>query len=302
MSWAIAFVTMERPVAAQRFVRSARLMFPDVPIYVADQSRALGPMAEFYEAERVTVVRMPFDAGLSASRNALVAAMDVDYFALCDDDFILGPATTFTSAISVLEQDEALGVVGGMLHDYDGAAERIRNWEMFFDHDERNGRFTATPIYNYPPIARRLAGETVYLCDAVMNFAVFRKAMFSSTICWEERIKINGEHEDFYLNLKKHSHYRVAYLPALAALHWHVRQHGDYKSLRLRDEGWREFMRKWELSSHLEIGTGGRALDGSPVDTWFFDRAEGARSSLTRLRVFPTCSSAVLANGMNHAF
>jgi len=276
MSWAIGFVTLERPVLAQRFVRSARLMFPDVPIYVAEQSRRLGPMAEFYEAERVTVVRMPFDAGLSASRNALVEAMNVDYLALCDDDFILGPATSFPSAISVLEQDEELGVVGGMLHDYDGVTERIRNWEMFFDHDERNQRFTATPIYNHPPVVRQINGKTVYVCDAVLNFAVLRKAMFSRKIRWEESIKVNGEHEDFYLNLKKHSPYRVAYLPTMAALHLKVQQPAFYTKLRSREDGRHGFIRKWNLVSHLEIGVGGRPLDGAPVRSWFVGGKDGA--------------------------
>jgi len=276
MSWAIGFVTLERPLAAQRFIRSARHMFPDVPIFVAEQSRKLGPMAEFYEAERVTVIRVPFDADLSASRNTLVEAMNVDYLALCDDDFILGHATSFSSAINVLEQDKELGVVGGMLHDYDGVTERIRNGEMFFDHDERNQRFTATPIYNYLPVARQVAGNTVYVCDAVLNFAVLRKAMFSTGIRWEESIKVNGEHEDFYLNLKQHSSYRVAYLPTMAALHWQVPQQGIYRELCSRDGGRREFMRKRGLVSRLEIGTGVRPLDGMPVHSWFAGGNDGA--------------------------
>jgi hypothetical protein len=171
MRWAIAFVTMERPTAAQRFVQSARRVFPDAPMYVADQSRTLGFMAEFYEAERVTVVRMPFDAGLSASRNALVEAMDVDYFALCDDDFVLGPATSFGSAINVLEEDAELGVVGGLLHERDGEIERIRNWEMFFDHDES----TADSRRRYTTIRRSRGTSPADRLPLrrVMNFAVF---------------------------------------------------------------------------------------------------------------------------------
>lgn len=274
MSWAIGFVTLERPFMAQRFVRSVRRLFPDVPLYVAEQSRRLGPMAGFYAAERVDVIRMPFDAGLSASRNALIDAMDVDFVALCDDDFILGPETSFESAIRVLERDRELGVVGGMLHDYDGVTETIRNWEMYLDHDERNRRFTATPIYNYPPVARQVAGETVYLCDAVLNFAMFRKALFSDRIRWEESIKVNGEHEDFYLNLRKHSHYRVAYLPAMVALHCKDHRQAAYLKLRSRDNGRHAFMEKWNLLSHLEIGPGGRPLDGTPVCNWFAGNGE----------------------------
>jgi hypothetical protein len=269
MRWAIAFVTMDRPDVAQRFVRSARRLYPDVPIYVADQSAALAAMREFYEAERVTLVRMPFDAGLSASRDALVEAMDVDYFALCDDDFILGPSSSFEPAIEVLEADPGLGVVGGMLHDLDAAGERIRNWEVFFDHDPRHGRFTVTPIYNYPPLVRRAAGRTLFACDAVLNFAVFRRAICDNGLRWDARIKINGEHEDFYLALKTRSHYGVAYLPAMAALHQPIPRHGRRAALRARSEGRHAFMQKWGVTAHVEIGTGARPLDGAPVEEWF---------------------------------
>jgi hypothetical protein len=226
-------------------------------------------MYEFYRAERVTVVQMPHDSGLSASRNALVQAIDADYLALCDDDFVLGPATAFTTAIEILESEKDLGVLGGRLHDFDGRTERVRNWEMFFDLDRQNGRFTATPIYNYPPITRRVSGETVFMCDAVMNFAVFRKAMFRDAVQWDEEIKINGEHEDFYLNLKTNSPFRVAYWPSMAALHLQTRQDAVYSNLRERSEGRRRFLEKWGLSSHLEIGTGGRPLDGGSVLEWF---------------------------------
>jgi GT2 family glycosyltransferase len=287
MRWSIAFVTMDRPAAAQRFVRSARRRFPDVPICVADQSVASDAMLEFYEAERVTVVRMPFDAGLSASRNALIDAMDVDYVALCDDDFVLGPSSSFESAIEVLEADPRLGVVGGMLHDLDEAGERIRNWEVFFDRDERHGRFTVTPIYYYPALARQVAGHTLYACDAVLNFAVCRMAMFADGLRWDDRIKINGEHEDFYLAVKTHSRFEVAYLPSMAALHQPAPRHGRHAVLRARHEGRRVFMDKWGVTSHVELGTGGRPLDGVPVEDWFV-APDGTAAGGVPLRTYTT--------------
>lgn len=296
--WAIGFVTLERPLAAQRFVRSARRVFPEVPIFVADQSRAPGSMADFYAAEQVTVVPVPFDAGLSASRNALVASMDVDYLALCDDDFILGPASVFPAAIRVLEADPGLAVVGGMLHDFDGSTERVRNWEMFLDYDARHRRVTATPIYAYPAESRRVAGEVVYECDAVLNFAVFRKDVFASGVRWDESIRINGEHEDFYLHLKQLTPWKVAFLPEMTALHWYAYQPGEYSRLRGREEGRQVFLRKWRLRAHLEIGRGHRPLDGRPVPDWFAtpadapdrDRADGISDGLLYARPAPDVS------------
>jgi hypothetical protein len=266
----IAFVTIGRPLLAQRFVTTARRYFPDLPIYVVDQTQNIGPMRDFYSAHQVRAIPIAFDSGLAAARNVLAKAIKEDYFLLCDDDFILGPQSNFQEAISVLEAFPDIGVVGGRLHDVLDDSERIRNWEMFFGYEARQGTFTATPIYNYAPITRRTGNVQVYMCDAVMNFAVYRTSMFDAGIAWDRRIKINGEHEDFFLNLKRNSSYRVAYLPSMAAVHQHLPLYPIYEAvLRTRAGGWKQFREKWGISQHLEIGTGGRPMDsGSPQD-WF---------------------------------
>ena len=228
-------------------------------------------MRDFYQAMRVNVVRMAFDSGLAASRNALVREIREDYFLLCDDDFVLGPCSNVDDAVSVLENASDIAVIGGRLHDVDHAGERVRNWEMYFQYDRRNRSFTAIPIYNYSPVVRSVANIDVYVCDAVLNFCIFRKSVFSDHVKWDEHIKINGEHEDFYLNLKLNTKWQVAYLPTMAALHCQPVATGGYKtSLRNRQQGWRYFLEKWEIDQHLEVGTGVRGL-GQPTRQWFID-------------------------------
>ena len=114
MSVALAVVTIERPHAVARLVRSARRFLPNVPIYVADQSANIGLVDELYAAHNVNVVRMPFDAGLAASRNALVGAISEDYFLLCDDDFVLCEASRLDDAVAVLDGAPDIAVVGGV--------------------------------------------------------------------------------------------------------------------------------------------------------------------------------------------
>ena len=261
MSLVIAVTTIERPQVIQRFVRSVRRHYPDVPIYVADQSRNIEPMLPFYGAHQATLIRMPYDAGVTASRNRLVAAMDQDYFVLCDDDFLFGAETRFSDAIKILEANPEIGVVGGKLYDFDGSAEHPRHWELFFDYDQRNHLLITTPIYNLAPVVQEVAGIKFYLCDAVMNFAVFRRSIFTETVRWDERFKSNGEHEDFYLNLKVNSHIRVAYLPTMVGYHHRSERYDGYhRRLRGREEGWAEFLLKWNLHQHLEIGYGVRSI------------------------------------------
>jgi GT2 family glycosyltransferase len=263
-SLALGFATIERPQVVQRLVRSVRRYFPDLPIYAADQSRHLAAMASFYAENKVNVLRMPYDAGVAASRNRLARAIGEDYFVLCDDDFILGPQTGFGDAVQILETHPEIGVVGGRLYDFGWDSERewVRHWELFLQYDRRHRILFSIPIYELAPRVRQLGGIRFYLCDAVLNFAVFRRAMFADGVQWDDRFKSNGEHEDFYLNLKVNSSYRVAHLPTMVAYHHHPEEYRAYISrLRERNEGWRRFFEKWDLEQHVEFGLGVRTID-----------------------------------------
>lgn len=261
-SLALAFATIERPQVAQRLIRSVRKYFPDLAIYVADQSRQIDAASGFYESHGVNLIRMPYDAGVTASRNQLALTISEDFFILCDDDFVFGPQTDFRDALHILAACPEIGVVGGRLHDFAWGEESIRNWEMFLEYDKKQKILFSIPIYELAPRARELGGIRYYLCDAVLNFALFRRSMFSEGVRWDERFKSNGEHEDFYLNLKVNSPYLVAYLPTMVAYHHHPEEYRAYISrLRERNEGWKRFFEKWGLEQHIEFGLGVRTLD-----------------------------------------
>src|SRR5262245_47070706 len=125
-SLALAFATIERPQVVQRLVLSVRRHFPELPIYVADQSRRVEAMLPFYEAHNVTLVRMPYDIGVTASRNRLTREVKEDYLILSDDDFIFGRQTSFADAVRVLEAERDIAVVGGRLFDFDEMTESMR--------------------------------------------------------------------------------------------------------------------------------------------------------------------------------
>ena len=259
---ALAFATLERPQVVQRLIGSIRKHRPEIKIYVADQSWRSEAMAEFYRASGVTVIPIPYDAGVTASRNRLVEAISEDYFVLCDDDFILDARTNFSDAMRILETDREIGVVGGRLFDFDGQSEQLRRWELFLQYDRPNKILFSIPIYDVAPKVREIGHIRYYLCDAVLNFAVFRRAIFNQGAGWDERFKSNGEHEDFYLNLKVNTSFKVGYLPTLVAYHHHPEAYTVYRSrLRERNEGWRLFFEKWGLEQHIEYGLGVRTID-----------------------------------------
>lgn len=246
----------------QRLILSARKYFPAMPIYVADQSYRIDAMEAFYRRHDVTLVRMPYDIGVTSSRNALARAVAEDYFVLCDDDFIFDRETSFDAPLRLLDAVPEIGVAGGRLFDFYGTDEHLRRWEMYLQYDPEQKILFSVPISQLAPRARQIAGVRYYLCDAVLNFAVMRRSMFDAGIRWDERFKSNGEHEDFFLNMKVNSPFKAAHVPAMVAFHHHPETYLAYRSrLRERCEGWRLFLEKWGLEQHIEFGLGVRTLD-----------------------------------------
>jgi GT2 family glycosyltransferase len=276
----VIFATLERPECALRLVRSIRSAFPTLRILIADQSEQF-PLTERLATENgFEIVRMPYDAGVCASRNALVAQVRTPYLLLCDDDFILSKDTSFEAALGILDGEPDIGVVSGLLYDlYDRVDASVvpplansnpRNWERWIDYAPQRRQLTLTPIERRLPVAGQVGRFGYFEADAVLNWAILRRSMFDEGVSWDAQFKSNGEHEDFYLALKKLGRYRVVYTPEMTAYH-HSVMADHYRPLRDRTEGWRLFGRKWGVD-HIQ--------DGDE----FIDIATGARMPTPRDR------------------
>lgn len=254
----LVFATILRPHVAQRLIESVRRFFPDMPIYVADQTHRTPQQQAFYDKTGCKVAWLDHDAGVCASRNAAVAMVKEPYFVLCDDDFIFTHETDFSRALTVLEAERGIGVVGGRLFDiYQNPAtgeisRHARFWELQLHFDPKKRQLMTIPVHYFAPDPKYAGDVGYYECDAVMNFAVFRTAIFDETVRWDPRFKSNGEHEDFYLNLKVNSDYRVAYIPEIVAEHHHPPLRG-YSRMRNRSKGWQIFLDKWDLRQIVDL-------------------------------------------------
>lgn len=272
-SVALAIPTIERPMAVQRLVRSARRYLPDVQIYVGDQSRPDPFMDEFYRANDVHLIRLPYDCGVAEARNRIVEQIEEKYFLLCDDDFVLKETTTIADALAILEAAPDIGVVGGKLADaFTGGAETRyadRLYEMWFMLDRANRLLVSFPLHLFAPQPRVVAGLVCYPCDALLNFAVFRRSVFSEKIRWDPEFKSDGEHEDFYLNLKVNSDWTAVYLPTMTAEHERPETTG-YQRKRQRTGGWSGMMRKWGIDQYLEFGAGLRTV--VDIGAFYYER------------------------------
>jgi glycosyltransferase involved in cell wall biosynthesis len=256
----LLFVTIGRNQSVKRFVISVRRYFPNLHVIAVDQNSKTDEMIRFYEGYKIRVIWVPFDCGLSYARNRGIEEVETPYALLADDDFIFTEKTNVQAALDVLENDPELGFIGGSIIDIrtdpDNAEIRyLRRWEKFFLICERTKTLITIPIDYLPLQTRLVAGHTIYLCDMTSNWGLFRMKLFDGTMRWDEDIKINGEHEDFFLSLKENCSWRVGYLPRLQCDHQQTYQ-SEYHKLRSRQTGRSLFGRKWGFSHHLELGVG----------------------------------------------
>jgi GT2 family glycosyltransferase len=255
----ICFATIDRPGSCFRLVESIRKFYPTVRILIGEQARnRSSSKLTGIDAE---VVHLPYDFGVSASRNALVTRVKTPYFLLCDDDFIFTKVTDIACAQIILDSDPNIAVVGGLLFDiYDGeqiGENNPRSWEKVLHLDQNRKTVTLFPA-GIERSSPRYAGDTPYfLVDAVLNFAMMRTSAFHKRrLGWDPQFKITGEHEDFYLNLKTSApDLKVAYCPSMMAYHHHAHSHygDDYQRLRSRLEGWRLFSTKWNVDRVIDV-------------------------------------------------
>ena len=124
----LVFATMSRPHVAQRLIESVRRFFPDMPIYVADQTHPTPQQQAFYDQTGCKVAWLDHDAGVCASRNAAVAMVSEPYFVLCDDDFIFTDETDLSRALTVLEARPDIGVAACDLEHARVAVQRVHSF------------------------------------------------------------------------------------------------------------------------------------------------------------------------------
>ena len=255
------FVTMNRPQAARRLISSVRQFYPEMPIFVGDQSEPGPAMRAFYDEHRVAATFFPFDSGVSYCRAELVKETATDYVVFGDDDFLFTEKSQFDVPRRILQQNEHIGLVGGSIIDIFASPQgreyrAFRRFEKKIYLDEESQLFLSIPIDYLPPEIGCIEGQQYYFCDMTLNWALCRREIFADRrVLWDPQFKSNGEHENFFLQLKKYSPYRVVYYPGMQCNHHHIGDAG-YERLRERQDGWIRFGRKWNVVAHLEMGTG----------------------------------------------
>jgi len=159
-----------------------------------------------------------YDSGLSLVRNHLFKITDRPYKLVLEEDFVFTENTKIEKMVEVLEDNPEIGVVGGKV--------LTNGMELPFEHFfKKNGR----TLYHVKNDNEWTGGYKITGC--VPNFALMRDNL---GVGWDERIKIEGEHTDFYLQMMD-TDWKIAYLKDVSINHEKVNS-PQYKKLRKRTE------------------------------------------------------------------
>ena len=189
---AFCITTFERPGVAQRCVDSILKLWPDAKIYQADNSQqpaALKGVAEFFP--------LPYDCGISAARNHLVRHTTEDFIICIDDDYIFTHNTKLDDLHQVLVDHDSIVLAGCKCRHI---RPKKTGWTKYFaDVTLVGGVLTASRPSREMDQAKY--GWKWYLADTVSNFWMAKRRLFDCMM-WDERLKIGGEHADFFQRIQ----------------------------------------------------------------------------------------------------
>lgn len=137
-------------------------------------------------------IRLPFDSGLSAKRNAIVRATKTKYLLMGSDDFLYNQKAREGVELmrEVLEQHPEVDVAAGRYNN--------NKYEGFIDYNVDHSYLKEIPLTsNANPYSRN---PTTYKVDLTANYFLARTDKMP---LWEESLKIGGEHILWFLILKQ---------------------------------------------------------------------------------------------------
>lgn len=183
----ICIKVFERQNSCNRLIKQLREHGANMRIIVADDSEK--PL-DIQGAD--SVLRLPFDSGLSYGRNRMVESVDTKYFILLDDDNTIYKKTRFDLMYETITNTD-FNIVGGMM--------RITPYYGVMYIDENNTLITHQ-------LAWRGIEQGQYVRDYCDNFFMAETEVILNNL-WDERIKIAWEHEDFFLQGKVTGDFKV---------------------------------------------------------------------------------------------
>lgn len=234
---AVIIKTFERVNPIIKCVNSILKSMPYAKMYIADDSHAINETKKkLYEKIKKmghTVIRLPYDSGLSAGRNACLDKITEKYTLVCDDDFVVEDGKNIQKAIGKL--DSYINIICGSLVRTDGEPHEDYNYKLHIKEKNLFIRNVTTPIVN-----------GLQQVGIGLNFMVAETKTFKE-IRWDDNLKL-GEHFDFFLRAKR---YGIYFFKDMVAVHDEDKTNKTYNELRWRKDELYKFTHKWLLKREI---------------------------------------------------
>lgn len=251
--------TFKRQNCLHKLLQSIEIYYPKAKIIIVDDDEKVD--MNFYKMWKrsldITLVKMPYDSGLSAGRNKMVELCKTKYFLLLDDDFVFTEETDIEKFYKVIKSDKNIGVVGGCCLENDREVHYehildIKNETLYQLHDGNEWE--------------EIEGVKTKKTGCILNFGLFRIDMLKENK-WDDKLKL-AEHTDFYIRLDKLKKWNVYYTPEVRIIHNRERI-GDYKQYRARGTQFSIMMfKKHKIKKQITINGNVSEIKGDKIITY----------------------------------
>jgi len=208
-------------------------------IYIGEQNNRGGFYSDYYSNKyikgQINVLELPYDCGLSKTRNKLVESTNSPYILLLEDDFEFTDEADIIKMVELMEMDKSIGVVGGKVEQNNIPI----NFE-FYPEIKDGILYHKSDGDKYKEYKGIMYKET----GCVLNFALFRREVFDKVL-WDDELKLR-EHVDFYLRLAQ-TDWKVIYTPEVVIKDAKVRACEEYRRLKARDQFFIKMMNKHNI-------------------------------------------------------
>jgi len=244
---AIGIKTLMREDLLFRTLETIKREFPyRYHLYIADDGPVSIKKEYLYQelkSQGHTIIKLPQNAGISHGRNSITAKVVEDYVLIMDDDILLSDPESITKMKAVLDNQDDIGIASCQIYTEAGQFYQNENWQKGLRFEERTGLLLRTPALG--EIKRTNGGILYRLAHQVVNCFLAKTAVFKDAK-WDNQIKVEYEHMDFFLSLMKKTRWKVAVCFDTRAVHQTAT--ADYGYNRFRRAGSPfYFLSKWNF-------------------------------------------------------
>jgi cytidyltransferase-like protein len=198
--------------------------------YIADDGTMTDKKQYQYqqlELEGHEIILLPYNSGISIGRNSIIRQVKEDYILITDDDVVLADPLSLQNMKTVLDANDEIGLVAAVLKQENGQFFANEHYSKGLLFEFRSNLLVRLPssgnIQNINGILYRLA-------DQVPNIFLAKREVFNE-VRWDDRIKVEYEHMDFFLNLQK-TRWKAAICLNAEATHLTSNPDGEYYRYR----------------------------------------------------------------------